>query len=75
MRKVRLNGLYKYSPVGWDVFHPCQGNTLQKGQTVRVIRLPGAPRENTMGQCYVGDPSTGRFICMVSTASLEVIDK
>jgi hypothetical protein len=51
--RVRVNSIYRYNPVGWDVFRKCLGNTLTPGQLVRVINLPGAPPANTMGQCYV----------------------
>jgi hypothetical protein len=69
--KVRVNAVYTYSANGFDRFRPCQHNTLTEGQKVRVINLPGALKANTMGQCYVADPTTGEFICMVSTASLS----
>jgi hypothetical protein len=69
--RVRVNAKYRYNPIGWDVFRPCQGNTLRLGQIVKVINLPSAPPCNTMGQCYVADPQTRKFICMVSTSSLE----
>jgi hypothetical protein len=72
--KVRTGSLYIYSPNGWDTVLACQGNSLQPGQIVRVISLPGAPKANTMGQCYVGDRETGKFICMVSTGSLEPVN-
>jgi hypothetical protein len=70
MAKVRVGSRYRYAPNGWDRFRPCKGNTLAVGQIVKVINLPSAPPANTMGQCYVSDPETGKFICMVSTASL-----
>ena len=69
--KVRVNQTYRYQPNGFDRFHPCVGNNLQPGQVAKVINLPGAPKANTMGQCYVADPQTGKFLCMVSTSSLE----
>jgi hypothetical protein len=72
--KVRIGSMYIYSPNGLDTFRACQGNSLQPGQIVRVISLPGAPKANTMGQCYVGDRETGKFICMVSTGSLEPVN-
>ncbi len=68
--KVRVGTNYIYSPNGWDAFRPCRGNDLKPGTLVKVVNLPSAPRANTMGQCYVGDPTTGEFICMVSTGSL-----
>ena len=77
--KVRVGSLYVYSANGFDRFHPTSNNSLESGQVVRVINLPGAPKANTMGQCYVGERETGKFLCMVSTASLtplsEVISK
>ena len=73
--KVRVNSLYRYNPNGWDMHRACQGNTLKTGDVVRVINLPSAPKANTMGQCYVSDPETNRFICMVSTGSLEPVRK
>jgi len=71
--RVRVNHLYMYSPNGWDVFHPCAGNNLKAGDVVRVINLAGAPKANVAGHCYVGDPETGRFICLLSTGSLTPV--
>lgn len=68
--RVKPNSLYLYNPNGWDAFRPCSGNTLRIGQLLRVVNLPMAPKANTMGQCYVAEPRTGKFICMVSTGSL-----
>jgi hypothetical protein len=73
--KVRVNTNYIYSPNVWDAFRPCQHNDLKAGQLVKVINLPSAPRANTMGQCYVADPNTGEFICMVSTGSLMPVSQ
>jgi hypothetical protein len=69
--RVRVGSKYRYSPNGWDTFHALQGNNLKDGDVVKVINLPSAPPANTMGQCYVADPETGKFICMVSTGSLD----
>lgn len=71
--RVNVNSIYRYNPNGWDTLRPCQGNKLVHGQIVRVINLPMAPKANTMGQCYVAEPITREFICMVSTGSLELI--
>jgi hypothetical protein len=73
LMQVRVGSLYVYSPNGWDTLRPTSNNTLHPGQVVRVIYLLGTPNANTMGQCYVGDRETGKFICMVSTASLESV--
>ena len=72
--KVRVNSMYRYNPTGLDQFAPCGGNQLRLGQLVKVINLPGAPSANTMGQCYVADINTGKFLCMVSTGSLERVN-
>lgn len=69
--KVRVNSNYRYIASGWDRIRPVSNNSLSDGDIVKVINLPGAPPANTMGQCYVADPATGKFICMVSTSSLE----
>jgi len=69
--RVLVGKTYRYHPNGWDTVLPCSGNNLMDGQLVKVIELPSAPKANTMGQCYVGDPISGKFICMVSTGSLE----
>src|SRR5215831_10206964 len=69
--RVTVGSFYTYNAAGFDVFRPCAGNTLEDGHIVRVIDLPSAPRANTMGQCYVADPYTCKFLCMVSTASLK----
>jgi len=68
--KVKVNSIYRFEANGWDKFNPC-GDLLKDGDLVQVINLPGAPKANTMGQCYVrlvGD-SSKRFQ-MVSTGSL-----
>lgn len=69
MPRVRVNSLYTYKPVLLDIVDARTG--LKSGDVVKVINLPSAPPANTMGQCYVADPSTGKFIGMVSTNSLE----
>jgi len=72
--RVRNGQLVRYTGASlYDRFRPCTGNNLQPGQIVRVCTLPSAPPPNTMGQCYVADPETGKFICMVSTGSLESV--
>jgi hypothetical protein len=71
--RVRVNNLYRYNPCLLDRLCGRAGNTLTGGEIVRVIDLPGAPKANTMGHCYIADPKTGKFICMVSTSSLEPV--
>jgi hypothetical protein len=78
-RRVRVNNLYRFNPNGWDLYLPAARLNhadiveMKAGKVVRVINLPGAQKANTMGQCYVADPKTGRFLCMVSTGSLTPV--
>jgi hypothetical protein len=66
--KVRVGSLYVYNAVGFDVFDPkC---VIAAETVVRVKNMRGCPPANTMGQCYVFDKDTDKFIGMVSTASL-----
>ena len=61
--RVRVNSKYVYDPVPLDLF---DGRTnLKKGEVVRVINLPNAPKANTMGHCYVEhlDGSWGGMVC------------
>ena len=66
--KVRVNAVYQYDPCMMDMLDGRTG--LKKGDTVKVINLPGCPKANTMGQCYVGTVPEGKFIGMVCTGSL-----
>ncbi len=71
--RVRVGSRYVYNPAGFDLFDP--KTNLQPGTVVKVGNLPSAPPANTMGQCYVFDVATGKFIGMVSTASLSPAPK
>jgi len=64
---------YVYNANGFDLFDP--KTNLANGTVVKVGNLHGAPKANTMGQCYVFHPDTGKFIGMVSTASLTPAPK
>jgi len=67
--KVRHNSVYTFRPTGYDLLMPEHYDAVD-GQRVRVIKLPGAPPPNTMGQAHIEDAKTGIFLGMVSTASL-----
>ena len=70
--KVRANAIYRYDPVPLDQF---DGRTsLQTGDLVRVVNLPGCPRANTMGHCHVATPE-GEFIGLVCCNSLTPIQR
>ena len=68
-KKVRVNKTYRYNPVPFDISNPAIPKLLQKGDIVKVVNLPGCPRANTMGMCYV--QKDDKFAGMVCTNSLE----
>ena len=65
--KVRVGSFYYYSP---NLLDRCDGRTdLVEGDFVKVVNLPGCPKANTMGHCYV--EKQGRFAGMVHVNSLH----
>lgn len=66
MKKVKAGCWYEYQPAMWDVVMP--KTALQPGQVVQVIDLPGYPRANTIGHCYVQyrDGCFGGLVCVAS---------
>jgi hypothetical protein len=66
--KVRVGSKYKFQPCLTDLAMP-QHYDAKPGETVKVVKLPGAPPPNTMGQCHIANLDD-RFLGMVSTASL-----
>lgn len=66
--RVRVGGRYRFDPVLFDVLNPPANIPLEKGDIVTVINLPGAPKANTMGMCYVAKNQL--FAGMVMTNSL-----
>lgn len=67
MNKVTIGRWYKYQPVGMDLWDAC--SDLKLGDHVKVVNLPGCPRANTMGHCYV-DREDGSFGGLVLCNSL-----
>lgn len=72
--RVRTGSIYRFAPRGYDVLMP-EHYTAQAGQRVRVVQLPGAPPPNTMQHAHIADATTGEFLGLVSTASLEPITR
>lgn len=62
--KVHVGSLYRFAPSFMD------RDVADRGTIVRVINLPGCPKANVMGQCYV-EHLGGEFIQMVCTGSLQ----
>lgn len=73
-RKVHVGACYFYVPVLLDRIHPPH-NAAPFGSEVRVINLPGAPKANTMGHCYVQCKDTKAFAGLVCTNSLLKLDE
>lgn len=71
MNKVRVGNTYRYNPVILDRVDPKV--RIKEGTIVKVINLPGAPKANTMGHCYVEDEN-GQFLGMVCCNSLVKIN-
>jgi len=70
VRKVRVGRVYRFNPNMMDLMSPVHLG-VEDNQEVRVINLHGAPKANTMGQCYIEDAHDGTFLGMVSVHSLE----
>lgn len=66
--RVRVGASYVFNPVPFDVLNPTANIPLKAGDRVTVVNLPGAPKANTMGMCYVA--LDGTFAGMVMTNSL-----
>lgn len=66
--RVKAGKLYTYNPVAMDVWDA--RTELKRGDTVKVVNLPGCPRANVMGHCHVY--KDGEFAGLVCTASLTV---
>lgn len=65
--RVRVNSLYRFHPALIDRNVPCED-----GSIVRVINLPGCPKANTMGHCYI-EHLGGEFIQLVCCGSLQAL--
>ena len=72
MRKGKL--IYRFVAQGWDRFDPGK-HTPQNGTLVKKCAPVGCPPNGTMGHCFVCDASTGKFIGLVSLASLSHVVK
>lgn len=79
MNRVTANAVYYFDPCMMDKIHGNSTELFKLGDKVRVINLPGCPKANTMGQCYIiaadaKKDSRGNYkapFAMVSVQSLE----
>jgi hypothetical protein len=69
-RKPNTTTVYRYEPVGWDVFDR-RPNQPERGTLVRKCSPAGCPPNGTMGHCFVEDAETGDFYGLVLVKSLQ----
>lgn len=62
------NKVYKYEPVGLDIFDP--KTPAKAGQLVIKVEVNGAPKNGTMGHCFIADAETNQFLGLVWQKSL-----
>ena len=67
MSKVRQ---YRYEPVGMDIFDARKYQPARGTLVVKCSGGAGAPKNGTMGHCFVKDAATGAFYGLVLTNSL-----
>jgi hypothetical protein len=67
MAKVSVGKVYKFVPVGLDIWD--SRAKVPAGTFVKVINLPGCPPANTNGHCYIATLD-GKFAGLVLTGSL-----
>lgn len=70
--KVRVGSRYVFDPCFLD--HVDSRTKAKKGDIVRVVNMPGCPKANTFGHCYI-ETLDGEFLGMVSTNSLRKVTK
>ena len=63
---------YTFDPVGHDLFSPT-GWAPKSGTVVVKTQPHNAPRNGTMGHCYVKDADTDEFYGLVLVNSLVVV--
>ena len=61
---------YRFQPVGMDLVDRRAHQPTHGTIVVKVQPGHGAPRNGTMGHCYVEEVATGRFCGLVLTKSL-----
>jgi hypothetical protein len=68
----RSKQVYRYEPVGMDVFDP-SASAPPRGTLVVKTNLPGCPPAGTMGHCHIADAESEAFYCLVLEASLQPV--
>jgi hypothetical protein len=73
-KRVRTGSYYSFIPAGYDRVYT-QHYQATAGDLVQVVRLPGAPAPNTMGQCHIASALDGAALGMVDTRSLTPVPR
>jgi len=73
-KRVRTGSYYCFIPAGYDRVYT-QHYQARSGDLVQVVRLPGAPAPNTMGQCHIASALDGEALGMVDTRSLTPVPR
>ena len=63
---------FVFSPVGLDIFDR-RPNQPKAGTVVVKCQPAGAPKNGTMGHCFVEDAETGKFYGLVLLNSLKEV--
>jgi hypothetical protein len=63
---------YVFEPVGWDIFDR-RAHQPEPGTIVVKTQPFGAPKNGTMGHCFVEDAETGEFYGLVLVNSLQPV--
>ena len=61
--------IFVFEAAGFDIFDR-RAHKPKDGTLVVKTQPYGCPKNGTMGQCYIADAETGKFIGMVSQKSL-----
>ena len=72
MKSVKM---YKYEPVGMDVFDVRKHQPKRGRVVVKCSGGLGAPKNGTMGNCYVKDATNGEFYGLVLENSLIPVNE
>lgn len=67
---MKLAKMYKYEPVGMDVFDARKHQPKRGTVVVKCSGGSGAPKNGTMSHCYVKDATTDEFYGLVLEKSL-----
>lgn len=71
---MKSTKIYKYEPVGVDIFDARKHQPKRGTLVVKCSGGAGAPKNGTMGHCFVKDATTHQFYGLVLVKSLVPIN-